>query len=85
MDVNLLLYASDSECRWHSAARSFLLERPADPDLFRISWLTLMSYQRMATQPGIFASPLTPAKSSTRWINESWPRESWTVVEAASH
>ena len=66
VDVNLLLYASDTDSRWHRGARSFLLERPADPDLFCISWLTLMGYQRIATHPGIFSSPLTPAKA---WQN----------------
>lgn len=66
LDVNLLLYASDAESRWHTGAKSFLLQRVKDPDLFCISWLTLMGYQRMATHPGIFAAPLTPAKA---WDN----------------
>ncbi len=66
LDVNLLLYASDTESQWHAAAKSFLLERAADPDLFCISWLTLMGYQRMATHPVIFASPLSPAEA---WDN----------------
>ncbi len=66
LDVNLLLYASDTESRWHPGAKSFLLERAKDPDLFCISWLTLMGYQRMATHPGIFASPLTPTRA---WEN----------------
>ena len=30
-------------------------------DLFRIGWPTVVSYLRMATHPGIFAGPLTPA------------------------
>ncbi|HEX4996888.1 MAG TPA: TA system VapC family ribonuclease toxin [Terriglobia bacterium] len=66
LDVNLLLYASDSESPQHARARAFLMERPADPDLFCVSWLTLMAYQRMATHPGIFASPLSPPKA---WAN----------------
>lgn len=61
VDVNLLLYASDGESRWYPAARSFLADRSRDPDLFCISWLTLMGYQRMATHPGIFVAPMTPA------------------------
>lgn len=66
VDVNLLLYASDTQSPQHERAKAFLLERPEDPDLFCISWLTLMGYQRMATHPGIFDSPLSPQKA---WAN----------------
>jgi toxin-antitoxin system PIN domain toxin len=66
IDVNLLLYASDSASRWHSEAKSFILTRDDDPDLLCVSWLTLMAYQRIATHPGIFDSPLTPEAS---WQN----------------
>ena len=66
IDVNLLLYASDTQSPQHEAAKSFLLERADDPDLFCLSWLTLMAYQRMATHPGIFTAPLAPQKA---WAN----------------
>ena len=66
LDVNLLLYASDIESPLHAEAKSFLSERAVDPDLFCICWLTLMGYQRMATHPGIFTSPLTPGQA---WAN----------------
>lgn len=63
VDVNLLLYASDTQSPWHERAKAFLLERTRDADLFCLSWLTLMGYQRMATHPGIFSSPLAPGKA----------------------
>jgi len=66
LDVNLLLYASDTASRWHDGARSFLLARTEDPDLLCISWLTLMGYQRIATHAAIFSRPLTPAQA---WDN----------------
>ena len=66
VDVNLLLYASDTQSPQHGRAKAFLMERTEDPDLFCISWLTLMGYQRMATHPGIFDSPLSPQKA---WAN----------------
>lgn len=66
IDVNLFLYASDADSLWHAEAKSFILSRAEDPDLLCVSWLTLMSYQRMATHPGIFASPLSPDAS---WQN----------------
>jgi toxin-antitoxin system PIN domain toxin len=66
LDVNLLLYASDTDSPWHHRAKAFLDGRVKDPDLLCLSWLTLMGYQRMATHAAIFKSPLTPANA---WQN----------------
>jgi hypothetical protein len=63
VDANLLLYASDEASPRHTKARQFLLERAADPDVFCVAWITLMSYLRIATHPRIFARPLTPAEA----------------------
>jgi toxin-antitoxin system PIN domain toxin len=59
VDANLLLYASDQSSPHHEAARRFLESRVDDPDLFCVSWVTLMTYLRIATHPRIFAGPLT--------------------------
>ncbi len=61
VDANILLYASDTASPFHDPARAFLSERAAGPELFCLGWPTLMSYLRIATHPGIFAKPLTPA------------------------
>lgn len=60
IDVNLLLYASDSGCPQHERAAGFLQACAADTQLFCLAWLTLMSYLRMATHPRIFTQPLSP-------------------------
>ena len=62
-DVNVLLYASDSSSPVHEAARSFLKQAAAGGDLFCLGWPTVMSYLRIATHPGIFSAPLTPAET----------------------
>jgi hypothetical protein len=62
-DVNVLLYASDSASPVHDAARGFLKRAAAGGDLLCLGWPTVMSYLRIATHPGIFASPLTPAEA----------------------
>jgi uncharacterized protein len=62
-DVNVLLYASDSASPVHERARGFLKQATAGGDLFCLGWPTVMSYLRMATHPGIFSSPLTPAEA----------------------
>lgn len=63
MDVNLLLYASDTSSPRQPEAVRFLQQRVSDPDLFCIAWSTLMAYLRIATHPRIFARPLAPAEA----------------------
>jgi toxin-antitoxin system PIN domain toxin len=60
LDVNILLYASDTSSPKHSEAIHFLKQRASDPDLFCIAWSTLIAFLRIATHPGIFAQPLSP-------------------------
>ncbi|MEK6231986.1 MAG: PIN domain-containing protein [Luteolibacter sp.] len=66
IDANLLLYASDNSSPQHGSAMDFMLSRPEDPDLLCLTWPTLMAYQRIATHPSIFSSPLSPAAA---WEN----------------
>ena len=60
VDVNVLLYASDTSSPKHAQAIRFLKQRPSDPDLFCIAWSTPIAFLRIATHPGIFAQPLSP-------------------------
>jgi toxin-antitoxin system PIN domain toxin len=62
-DVNVLLYASDSSSPVHEPARAFLKQAAGGGDLFCLGWPTVMSYLRIATHPGIFSAPLTPAEA----------------------
>ncbi len=66
IDANLLIYASDTSSQEHRSACDFLTGRAADPDLMCLTWVTLMAYQRIATHPSIFSTPLDPA---TAWKN----------------
>jgi toxin-antitoxin system PIN domain toxin len=63
LDVNVLLYASDSSSPVHAAARRFLERAAAGADLLCLGWPTVMSYLRMATHPRIFAAPLAPSEA----------------------
>ena len=65
VDANILLYASDSGSPWHDQARDFLAGCVTRPELFCLAWPTLMAYLRIATHPGIFASPLSPAEAES--------------------
>jgi toxin-antitoxin system PIN domain toxin len=62
-DVNVLLYASDTASPVHKPALTFLKQTAASGDLFCLGWPTIMSYLRIATHPGIFSAPLTPAEA----------------------
>lgn len=66
IDANLLIYASDTSSPEHRSASNFLIGRAADPDLLCLTWATLMAYQRIATHPSIFSTPLDPAAA---WKN----------------
>jgi len=60
LDVNILLYASDSSSVHHERAKAFLESCMASDDLMYLGWLTVMAYLRIATHPSIFDRPLAP-------------------------
>ena len=66
IDVNIFIYASDSESKYQQQAATFLEERRNDSELLCLSWLTLMADQRITTHPTAFFVPLTPQKA---WKN----------------
>jgi uncharacterized protein len=59
IDVNILLYASDSDSPIHDRAAAFLRQCASGREVFCLAWVSLMSYLRMATHPAIFSRPLT--------------------------
>jgi hypothetical protein len=60
VDANLFLYASDSSNPYHARAAVFLKRCMANPELWYLTWPTLMAYLRISTHPSIFAHPLSP-------------------------
>jgi len=60
IDLNILLYASDADCKYYKRAKSFLEECMQKEELFCLGWPTVMGYLRIATHPSIFGRPLTP-------------------------
>jgi uncharacterized protein len=63
LDVNILLYASDRQSPFHSRAVAFLEECTSGTEPLCLTWVTLMSYLRMATNSSIFAKPLSPSEA----------------------
>ena len=60
LDVNILVYASDSSSPFHARARDFLDHCADSSDIFYLSWDTVMSYLRLVTDPAICSRPLSP-------------------------
>ena len=63
VDVNILLYASDSSSDCHRKAEAFLQSIAQGNEVCYLAWPTVMSYLRMATHSRIFASPLSPSEA----------------------
>ncbi len=63
LDVNILLYASDTASPLHEPAASFLDDCIQGRELFYLGWPTVMGYLRIATHGAVFARPLTPGQA----------------------
>lgn len=63
IDVNILLYASDTGGPHFTKAKAFIDACVTRQEAFYLPWPTLMSYLRMATHPAIFNAPLSPEEA----------------------
>jgi len=61
LDVNILLYASDSASDRHDLALRFLRDRARGGEVLCLAWPTILGYLRVATHPSVFDQPLTHA------------------------
>ncbi len=59
IDINILLYATDSDSPFHAKAREFLDNQIGEGDCHFV-WDTLYGFLRISTHPGIFKNPLPP-------------------------
>jgi len=59
IDANVLLYAANSSCPEHAAARGFLERAASGSELLFLTWPTVMAFLRISTHPRIFPSPLS--------------------------
>jgi len=63
VDVNVLLYASDTLSPYAAPAGEFLAGRTAGREVFCVAWATVVSYLRVVSHPGILANPLSPQRA----------------------
>jgi toxin-antitoxin system PIN domain toxin len=61
VDVNVLVYASNSDAPEHERAAALVAHLAAGPGLVVLLWPVLMGYLRLATHPSVFSAPLSYA------------------------
>lgn len=57
-DVNLLLYAYDTEAPLHDRARKWLEQALSGAETVGLAWVTLLAFIRLSTHRAAFAAPL---------------------------
>jgi toxin-antitoxin system PIN domain toxin len=58
-DLNLLLYAFDTEAEPHQRARPWLEEVLSGTEEVGFAWIVLLGFARISTNPRIYEQPLT--------------------------
>ncbi len=70
IDANVLLYAYDETSARHAMARAWLESVFSSPEPVGLSWVTLLAFLRIGTDPRAVRRPLSPVEASA--IVGSW-------------
>jgi uncharacterized protein len=63
VDANILLYAYDPSSPHHEAARVWLEITLSKPEAVGISWLTILAFLRISTNPRVLQHPFSVAEA----------------------
>jgi toxin-antitoxin system PIN domain toxin len=63
VDVNILIYALNSDSELHSKAASFVEHLAGSNETWAMPWPTVHAFLRITTHTGILMKPLTPDSS----------------------
>lgn len=77
VDINLLLYATDKSSTRHKAARAWLEGRFADGTEIAFTWVVLLGFIRLATNPRVMPNALSMADAMPRvtaWLAQPGAR-----------
>lgn len=81
VDVNLLLYAYNTEAPQHAAARAWLEATINRAQPFALSWFTILAFLCISTNPRAFPYPLT-IEEATEIIAEVLAQPTTILLEA---
>lgn len=59
IDLNLLIYSTNSDSPHHSKARGWLESVLSGEETVAFAWVVILGFVRVTTRPGAFARPLT--------------------------
>ncbi len=79
-DLNLLIYAVDSEAPHHQAALDWWNASLSGTESIGLAWSVLLGFVRLTTSPLVVRSPMTPA-ASLDYLDRWLARDVTTVVE----
>jgi uncharacterized protein len=74
IDANLLLHAYNASSSDHAQSRQWLENVLSGSEPVRLSWITLLAFLRIATNPRVFPNPLSPheaAEAVSDWLSQS--------------
>lgn len=66
VDLNILLYAVNSQAPEHLRARAWWEGALNDDDIVGLPWVVLLGFLRVSTNPRVFPRPLSPAAAMAR-------------------
>lgn len=78
LDVNVLLYASETGSPHHRAAASWLRELFGAEDAIGLAWITLWAFLRLSTNPRVWPTPM-PALAAFEHIR-NWLAQPGVVI-----
>lgn len=74
IDANILLFARSTTSPFHEVARAWLEAQLQGPTRVGLPWQSLVAFARIATNPRVYESPLSP--------DEAWGQvDDWLAVE----
>jgi len=72
VDLNILLYAVNSEAVQHTRARAWWESALNGEDTIGLAWVVLLGFLRLSTNPRVFPRPLTPEAAASKigvWLS----------------
>jgi uncharacterized protein len=85
LDVNLLLYATNSSDSRHAAAREWLDGKLAGPYRIGFPWPTLLGFLRLATNPRIARRPLPMTTAWNQVVQWLSCEQAWIPLPSERH
>jgi toxin-antitoxin system PIN domain toxin len=77
-DVNLLIYAADTEAPKHRPARRWLEKLLGGEDTVAFPWVVLLAFVRLTSNPAVFREPFTVHEALR--IVDGWLRQPNTLT-----